>query len=807
MDRTPHIRTFNSDADQAAFLLGGIGTGNVSLGARGELRDWEIFNHPGKGTRLPHAFFSVFAQAEGEPPVARVLEARLQPPFSRGHGFDSTEAGGLPRLESATMAAEYPFVWHTFSDGRLPVEVTLESFTPFVPLNPHDSGIPCAVLTYTVRNPQTVSVDATIVGSLPNIAGYSGQGCGGSPVFPGAAAQLNELRRDSQAAGLFFWSEAYGDRDLRSASMSLICSEEGMTAKPEWFAGGWYDAITDFWDDFSSDGVLEPAAASDAYGNRMNYDRFKTGSIGNRVHIAPGEERELRFILTWHVPNRVKRWNGDVDYEDTGQPTVRNHYATRFADAWEVGTYVLAELDRLERQSRAFHSAFFSSTIPYTILESASANITVLRSTTCFWLEDGTFAGWEGCNDTSGCCFGTCTHVWNYAQTAAFLFPSLERSMRRVEFLKETDASGKMAFRANAVFDQPTWEFGEPAADGQMGAVIRTYREWVLSGDREFLNEVWPAVKRALEFAYSYWDTDNDGVLDGKQHNTYDIEFFGPNPMTAVLFLAALRAGAELASVMGEHDLEDRYRRTYEAGSRRADEILWNGQYYQQRIEDVDEHKYQYGDGCLSDQLFGQFLAHVTGLGYLLPVDHVRTAVESIYRHNYRTDFTEHHNPQRAYVLNDERGLLLCTWPRGGRPRFPFVYSHEVWTGIEYHVAAHLIYEGFVDEGLELVATVRERHDGYRRNPWNEVECGHHYVRSMASWALLTAYTGFTADVPNGIVRFAPRTDCVPFQTFWSTGTAWGTFTRDRDAATGEVTEALQVLFGDAGGIRIEASE
>lgn len=798
MNNHPHLRTFASDASEAAFLLGGIGTGNVSLGARGELRDWEIFNHPGKGARLPRAFFSIYAQRGEEPGVARVLEARLTPPFSRSHGFSSEEVAGLPRLAHAVMAAEYPFVWHTFEDDRLPVEVALESFTPFVPLNPDDSGIPCAVLTYTLRNPGTQTVRASIVGSLPNMAGYAGHPPDGNPNTSGSEHQINELREEPPATGLFFSSSAYGESDLRRVSMCLLTSSEGLTAKPEWFSGGWFDGLRDFWDDFSADGLLECASDSGAYGNAFHQVPFKTGSIGNQVTLAAGESRQLRFVLTWHVPNRVKRWGGDVDYTDTTQQTIRNRYAVRFGDAWEVGTYLVSNLEPLERQSRDFHGAFFGSTVPYPLLEAASANITVIRSTTCLWLEDGTFAGWEGCSDGAGCCFGSCTHVWNYAQTLAFLFPSLERTMRRVEFLEETDDSGKMTFRANAVFDQDPWDFGEPAADGQMGSVIRVYREWMLSGDRAFLTEMWPAVKRSLEFAFEYWDTDADLVFDGKQHNTYDIEFFGPNPLTAVLFLAALHAGASLAAAVGDREAHARYQDALSAGALRADELLWNGEYYQQRIDNVDAHKYQYGSGCLSDQLLGQLLAHVTGMGYLLPADHVRAAVQSIYRHNFKTDFTEHDNTQRTYVLNDEHGLLLCTWPRGGRPRFPFVYSEEVWTGIEYHVAAHLIYEGFVEEGLELVRAVRDRHDGYRRNPWNEVECGHHYARSLSSWALLTAYTGFVADLPAKRIRFAPRTTEIPFSTFWSTGTAWGTYSRDRDSSGGGVNEELTVLYGDA---------
>jgi hypothetical protein len=181
-------------------------------------------------------------------------------------------------------------------------------------------------------------------------------------------------------------------------------------------------------------------------------------------------------------------------------------------------------------------------------------------------------------------------------------------------------------------------------------------------------------------------------------------------------------------------------------------------------------------------------------LGDLLPPEHVRSAIGAVFTHNFKRDFRDHVNCQRTYVLNDEAGLLLCTWPQGGRPRFPFVYSDEVWPGIEYQVAAQLIYEGRLDAGLEIVRAVRDRHDGVRRNPWDEVECGHHYVRSMSSWALLLALRGFHCDVAAGALAFAPAVAAGDFRCFFSAGTAWGRFAQHRDA--GAVHADLTVEHG-----------
>ena len=235
--------------------------------------------------------------------------------------------------------------------------------------------------------------------------------------------------------------------------------------------------------------------------------------------------------------------------------------------------------------------------------------------------------------------------------------------------------------------------------------------------------------------------------------------------------------------------------------------MLWNGGYYIQKLDDVDAHKYQHGEGCLSDQLLGQLHASLLGLGDLLPADHVKTALKSIHEHNFKRDFSEHANCQRVYALNDEAGLLLCSWPHGGRPRLPFPYADEVWTGIEYQVAAHLIFEGWVDEGLEIVEALRARHDGIRRNPWNEVECGNHYARSMASWALLLALSGAQVDPTNGNMSFPAGSelcsDGKPFRTFWSNGRAWGTYAVEEEAEAW--ISRFEVLGGDSsvsGGVR-----
>ncbi|MGI8587396.1 MAG: GH116 family glycosyl-hydrolase [Chloroflexia bacterium] len=766
------IRAFRAEHAQVAFPLGGIGTGNVSLGARGDLRDWELSNHPDKGNSLPNTFFAIRTQSGDDPVVARVLEGPVQPPHNLSHGYHPWTAAGLPRLAGTTFYGEYPLAAIEFADDALPVRVRLDAFTPLVPLDPDSSGLPCAVLTYTVTNTSAAPTALTIAGSLINPVGGIAFDPFGNIAAGGTGLNRNDFREEAALRGMYLHSEQYKPESLRYGNLSLATTHGKVTTKPAWLRGAWYDFLQEFWDDFSSDGLLTDLG----YDDPSPMGQTDTCTLGLVDTLAAGEEKAYRFILSWYFPNRTNSWDNNPD-----APPVRNHYAKQFGDSWEVARYLVENLPRLEEETRRFHDLLFGSTLPPPVLDAVSANIVPLRSPTCFWLDDGRFFGFEGCFDTAGCCEGSCTHVWSYAQTLAYLFPSLEREMRRIEFAVETGESGYMSFRTHKTFGSRFvwgWADQEPeaASDGQMGSILRAYREWLLCGDRAWLESIWPGIKRAIAFAATHWDTDRDHVLDGRQHNTYDIEFYGPNPLSQIYYLAALRAVEELAGVMGEPDLARRAHEAFDLGSRRADEMMWNGEYFVQRLEDIDAHKYQHGDGCLSDQLLGQMQARTLGLGDLLPGEHVRSAIGAVFAHNFKRDFRDHTNCQRTYVLNGEAGLLLCTWPNGGRPRFPFVYSDEVWTGIEYQVAAHLIYEGRLDDGLALVEAVRARHDGLRRNPWDEVECGHHYARSMSSWALLLALSGFHCDVAQGQIAFAPALHAADFRCFFSAGTAWGGF-------------------------------
>jgi uncharacterized protein (DUF608 family) len=769
-------RTFaGRNLKMIAFPLGGIGTGTVSLGGRGQLRDWEIFNRPDKGNELSYAFPAIWAKVGEREPVARVLESRLQPPYEmNSSGLGADNAPGLPRLAEATFTGAYPFARIAFGDPQLPVQVRLEAFNPLVPLDVDASGWPVAVLRYTIRNPNNAPVRVGIAWSIENPVGKEGRQAAFREV-PGLCGLYMDnpfLATSHPLKGTF--------------AMCAVGAPEGSVSYLHgWKRAQWWNGVLTFWDDFSDDGALDSTSLA----------ATPVGSLAVTQTVPPRREAAVTFLLAWHFPNRTPERCGWAAPEGVPNTTVvGNAYTERFTDAWDVSRQVAEQLPQLEARTRAFAEAIESSTLPPALLDAATSTLSTLRVNTCFRTADGEFHGFEGCNDHQGCCRGSCTHVWNYEQATAQLFPTLAHSLRESEFLRNTEANGLMGFRSYLPDGKQILHLA--AADGQMGCLIKLYREWRLCGDTDWLRRLWPNAQRALEFAWVEhgWDANRDGVAEGVQSNTYDVEFYGPNPLCGIYYLGALRAGEEMARALGDADSAAEYHRLFVSGSHWFDQNLFNGEYYIQKVEGWPADQiapglrvggaanplqpdYQMGEACLADQLLGQCQAHIAGLGYLLDEAHVRATLKSVYKYNYRPDLSEYADLQRTYALNDEGGIVVATYPRGKRPEIPFPYFGEIWTGLEYQLAASLAFEGMTAEALNIVESTRRRFDGERRNPWNEPECGHHYARALASWGCFVAWSGFRYSAPRRELTLMPRTRRQAFRCFWSVPSGWGSFT------------------------------
>jgi len=778
-----------------SFPLGGIGTGCIGLSGSGKLVDWEIFNRPNKNGLNAFSFFALRGEYRGKIEFARALQGNFSGLHSgegetlyHGFGFGANREtmAGFPHFGQSSFMGKFPIAEVSLSDDGAPCEVTLTAFNPFIPLNEDDSSIPTAILSYHVINKSDHPIDFTLAGVVAN---------------PFLRDPVNGFFRQEGVRGIKLESRGYGEDEPEFGDICISTDASDVDYQEYWYRGEWFDNITVFWREFCTPGRLKNRTypimtGQGVFGAKIIQDESVLGIVRR---VEPGEGADFRFAITWNFPNFVNYWNPGAMSQGGRRPQWKNYYATLFGDSRESARYIWANYDRLYGETRLFQECLFNTTLPASVIDAVSANLSIMKSPTCVRLTDGALYGFEGCSAKEGCCEGSCTHVWNYEQAFPFLFPKLARSMRVMDYKYCQFPNGKMAFRMllppeRTMSDRTVSTAGRDraAADGQMGGVIKAYREWRISGDAEWLRALWPRVKRALEYAWEptnedWWDKDRDGVMEGVQHHTLDVEIYGPNTYITNQYHVALVCAAEMAEALGDPSAAG-YRALYEKGRAWVESNLYNGEYFHQKIDlhdksfpidpELGEIKYQIGEGCHVDQVLGQWYGRLLGLGYLLDPAMVHSAVESVYRHNFMS-MRNHVNTNRIYALDDEEGLVICTWPRGGAPRVPVPYASECMNGFEYQEASHLILEGFVEEGLRVVEALRLRYDGRRRNPWNEFECGSNYARSMASYALLISLSGFEYDMRRGHIGFSPRWRGKAFRCFWSLRSGWGDFIDD----------------------------
>ena len=766
--------------DRIAFPLGGLGSGMVCLDGGGALTQASVRNRP-ELFHEPLMFAGLYVKsARGE--AARVIEGpvpswKLLFPWSnsdgsgRGHGGKSW---GLPRFQTTEFAARFPFATVDLVDQRLPLTVSLTGWSPFIPGNADDSSLPVAALEYTLTNSSTEQVAGVFSYHAQNFLWLDQY----VPMSPKDDKPIAAVDRTD--GGFVLQFKEHATKPWLTGAFSVATDAPDAAVNCRWFRGGWFDGITSAWHDVE-------------LGRMPDADPYTEGGPGTGgslfvpFDLAPGETKTILVRLSWHVPHSDQRTGVGRD-DSVGEPpadqqTYRPWYAGRFGTIDEVNEYWKRNFTRLRSESAAFMECFFDTTLPAEVVEAVSANLSILKSPTVLRQIDGRLWLWEGTDDAGGSCPGSCTHVWNYAQAINHLFPDLERSLRETEFRENEDERGHQTFRACLPI-RPNTNGWHSAADGQLGGIMKVYREWCTSGDTAWLRPLWPAVKRSLDFCIATWDPSRKGLLEEPHHNTYDIEFWGPDGMCGSFYVAALRTACLIGAALGESTPQ--YADLYQKARQAMESELFDGEYFIQNIRWLDLQtpppkgdewawnisyspealqllrkegpKYQYGRGCLSDGVLGAWIAEMCGVGEVLDPAKVRSHLLAVHRYNFRHDLSEHANPQRAAFANGhEAGLLLCSWPKEGKPSLPFIYSDEVWTGIEYQVASHLILMGCVDEGLEIVRGARSRYDGRIRNPFSEIECGYWYGRALASYGLLQAMTGQRYDAVTQTLYLQPR--------------------------------------------------
>jgi len=786
-----------------AFPLGGIGTGNISLAGDGSLRQWQVVNNVNHLGHVPSSFFFVQAQSQGSSNwKTRILEKKIiipddfKPavtvndhviPDEIKQRHDKYEC-----MQDLEFNGEYPFARMKYFDVDIPVYIELEAWNPMIPLDVKNSALPVIFFRFNVKNPdKDKNVRIRLGANLLNFIGWDGITEIDLNHYSKFFANINSQFSMEKASGILFHTENELIKDEFKGEIILVSLNEDCQVIP---------SIKSFGD------LIEQISGSAEDNNNISYKtkpspQGKTwcGSIINEISVAPLEEKSVMFLLCWFFPNRYQNWDKNlykkVKVDQKSKFWLGNRYNMWFKNAEAIVQHAIENLDCLERKTREFHDLLFNASVPDIIIDSISATMSIVRSPSCFLTKRGEFMGFEGCNGAStshhqpafgGCCPMNCNHVWNYAVTHARLYPTLEISMLNNEYMR-ISKNGFLSHRLIVPTYLPQIKKGRiggpehPAMDGLFGCILKTYRMLLTTNDFNWFKKAYPRIRKLMNYIFEECDPEGQGVLEGEQANTYDISFYGKNLFIGALYLAALKAFERMADLLSDILIKEECIKRFSNGSKNYDSSLWNGEYWIQ-IYNEKKRKYdQYGTGCLTDQLFGQFWMDMLNLGVVLPEDKINTTLNSIVKYNYRENFHGIVQKPRIFASEHDKGLLMCTWPKGGEPRKTFPYAYEVWTGVEYEVAALLIERGKTDEALKILEAVRGRYDGQQRNPWNEVECGDHYVRAISSWRVYEAAIGYHWNAIETSMTILPIFKSNPFQAFYITDSSWGLFEMNHD--------------------------
>lgn len=782
--------------NRVAFPIGGLGAGMVCMEGTGAISHVsvrnrpEIFNEPG-----------IFAaiNIRGLKNGAKLLEGPV--PDWKKFGLKDAANGlggattGLPHFHNASFKARFPFCYLDINDNDLPLKVQVTGWSPFIPTDDDNSSLPVGAMEYKLTNTGKTAVDAVFSFNSKNFLGFTN---GNDAVRP-------------MENGFIMTQTGTKEKPLRS-DFVVFTDQPNTVVDHCWFRGGWWDPITMAWNAVKSGEAKAVAPVEkDAPGASL-YVPFS---------LSPGKEKVIKVLMAWYTPDSeqthgkmgIRKENCDPETGCCNSPSdigldkydkdfngkyYKPWYSSKFGSIEEVAAYWKTNYADLKKKSTLFKDAFFGSSLPPEVIEAAAANLSILKSPTVMRQYDGRLWSFEGCGDDAGCCHGSCTHVWNYAQAIPHLFPALERSLRHTEFSENQDISGHQTFRANLPI-QPTMHDFHAAADGQLGGIMKVHREWRICGDKEWLKKMYPMVKTSMDYCIATWDPRHRGAIEEPHHNTYDIEFWGGDGMHTSFYVGALNAIIAMGKFLGKD--VSKYEQLTAKAKTLIETELYDGEYFIQEIKykglsakdpakarsyggeyskeaqqllEKEGPKYQYGKGCLSDGILGAWIGRMCGLEDVIDQKKIKSHLLAVHKYNLKQNLSEHANPQRpSFALGDEGGLLLCSWPKGGKLSLPFVYSDEVWTGIEHQVASHLMLMGNVKEGLEVVRTARDRYDGRIRNPFNEYECGSWYARALSSYGYLQALTGIRYDAVDKTLHIDSKVG--DFTSFISTETGFGT--------------------------------
>lgn len=755
------------------FPIGAMGGGVIRMNGKAERRWWQCFNNneerEGSGI-VPNSFFAIRTENNG------VVNVKA---------LQTSAIGAFQAMKSLTFKGEYPFGCFSFMDDRLPVQVSMEAFNPFIPMDMKNSAIPCAIFNINVKNTSQKQLKVNLLATQQNAVGFSGYDTISGPNnrnCKGYKGNTNKIVREGLRSSLQMTSISKQGSMQLSAYANQISYAASFTNLEQLYA------------DFYRNGNI--SGSEIAYSQQIN--ETVDGALDAGFSLKPGEERTIRFVLSWYFPDGDLGKMGNTKWSFKG-----SHYENIWSDAANVDAYINNYYAYLDSTTRLFHKTLYSSSLPIYMLDRMSSNLSVLKSPTCFWAKNGYFGFWES-TSSKEIWNGNCKHVYHYAQGHARLYPELDRLLR-LQDLKTITNQGLLPARDLGIIN---------ALDGHFGAILSVYRAHLSSDNNDFLRKNWLVTKKAMDYAIDTYDSNHDGMLSGTYHNTLDCYSSGTSPWIGTLYMAALKACEQMATIMEEKQTAKFYNKLWQDGSKNQDNQLWNDSlgYYTEKAEFLPDTRVM-GNAISIDMLLGQWWSNQLNLGQIYPIDHTVNALEKIYTSNRFIDSGDNYKHKyRDFLGKGDTGWQMFVFPNTP-PKNSILYYDEVMSGFEYSAAATMLQYGLLKEGSDIVKAISNRYDGRLRStpevsassnstvfgtgsPFGEDECGNYYGRALSSWSVLLAMQGFIYDGPRKIIGFKPILNPENHTSFFTTSNSWGLFSQKR--TKNSQVSAINVEFGNA---------
>ena len=756
-EQSPVVETYQcTHRVRSGVALGGIGTGSIELRKDGNFYNWSIFNNyplgtgphfdlpawPGDSPEASYLFFLVRYQVEGESPKMKILQ--LNDTLGEG-GMDGILyyypwMSGVDQIE---YAGRFPFVNIRYTDSEMPLEIELEAFSPFIPHDVKNSSLPLIYFNFNIRSKSDKPVDVLLIGTLRNLVGYDEIN---KYFISDMVDQPNHKFFLQTVGGMDTQRSSYGHMGLGAIGGDEVSYYLGWAHKHPYYEKLLVSKRFSNFDDTANRNTKTEDGQPIAWLVRDVNDQKLNSSIGVNKRLGKGEEFQSTMMMSWYFPNRYgavndgkKRANNKPvagSYEVGIKPTklIGHYYQRNFSSIKEVVSYGFSEYKTLRDRSLHFLQGLYATSVDQFILDQINAQCNTFATSSTL-TKAGKFGIREGLSASKSWGPNVTIDVSLYGSVMVLgLFPELQKNMMRAHRDLQTP-NGEIHHGLGYDLDftqNGTWGVFH-RVDLVPNYIQLVLRDYFWTNDLDYLKEMWPSVKKGIQYVLKERDKNGDQMpdMEGIMCSYDNFPMYGLASYIQSQWIVALQLAARAAKDMGESSLQQEYQRIADKGKQLMEDKLWNGAYF--RLANDYNGEKGIDEGCLTDQLVGQWVAHCAGVGHILSPEKVKLAIQNIL----------------DYSFMEGRFLRNCTWPEH-RDLFPI---HETnlwvdqanmpWTGVELAFASFLIFEGMLEEGKKVIKAVDDR---YRRDGlyWDHQEFGGHYYRPMAAWAILNALSGLT---------------------------------------------------------------